>query len=140
MNWSPRNENVLISGGHDGLINIYDLGADPYHVQSIHRKSGDAVRDVKFNPFNPDYFLAASEGGNFELYDIRQTDKPVLTRTAHKNLYCLDWNRKYQNVLVSGTTEKELRVWTLNNSHTEFEERVKIQLIDGSAQVKWHYN
>jgi WD40 repeat protein len=68
MNWSPKNANVLISGGHDGLINIYDISKDDNClVHKIIRASGDAVRDVKFNPGNPDYFLAGTESGHFEV-------------------------------------------------------------------------
>jgi hypothetical protein len=64
---------------------------------------------------------------NSQLYDIRNPWKYIYQKGgAHKSLYCLDWNRKFPNTVVSGTTEKELKVWTLNSNHTEMEERLRI--------------
>ena len=43
--WSPRDENLFASAGHDGSLHIWDIRSDPPRLPSIHFKTGKFLKD-----------------------------------------------------------------------------------------------
>ncbi|CAD8059481.1 unnamed protein product [Paramecium sonneborni] len=140
MNW--HNENCFISGGQDYTINYYDYRqstAQP--IFTLQRN--EAIRDIKFNINRDNYFMAASETGQLEYFDIRK-QQDVVTEINLKGrkqdpftnlIICLDWTK--DNVLASGSNDKEIKILQVEN-HTDIKEKGIIQHIDGSSHIKWH--
>ncbi|CAD8144516.1 unnamed protein product [Paramecium pentaurelia] len=140
MTW--HNENCFISGGQDYAINYYDY-RQPVAQPIFTLQRNEAIRDIKFNITRDNYFMAASETGQLEYFDIRKQQENVteINLRGRKQdpftnlIICLDWTK--DNVLASGSNDKEIKILQVEN-HTDIKEKEVIQHIDGSSHIKWH--
>ena len=91
------------------------------------------VRDVQFNPVNPNIFAAAFDSGSIQIWDVR---KGVIDKTinAHQGLVLgLDWHADGQ-LLASCSRDRSIKIWDRMDNY-----KIKntIQGIASMAKVQW---
>lgn len=81
--FSPKNPKLLATGGHDGRINLVDVGSKNTGDPSASIDVGERISVLSFHE-DSIYSAVGSTVGNILLYDWRSVRKPVTRIPAHK--------------------------------------------------------
>lgn len=119
LDWHPKESTVLLSGSYDRTI----VAADMRSPDSKARWGVDSdVENVRWDPHDPNYFYVTTDGGMVYRYDIRNVpatpaeSKPVWSLQAHDaSVSSFDINRTIPGFLVTGSTDKEVKLWNIEN-------------------------
>ncbi|CAI7677621.1 WD repeat-containing protein [Penicillium manginii] len=119
LDWHPRESTILLSGSYDRTI----VAADMRAPDSKARWGVDSdVENVRWDPHDPNYFYVTTDGGMVYRYDVRNVpaspaeSKPVWTLQAHdSSVSSFDINRTIPGFLVTGSTDKEVKLWNVEN-------------------------
>nr|CAD7432590.1 unnamed protein product [Timema monikensis] len=74
----------------------------------------ESVRDVQFSPHQSYVFVAVSENGNVQLWDMRRPDRWTQQFTAHSGpVFTCDWHPA-EPWLATASRDKTIKVWDLS--------------------------
>lgn len=119
LDWHPKESTILLSGSYDRTI----VAADMRAPDSKARWGVDSdVENVRWDPHDPNFFYVTTDGGMVYRYDIRNVpatpaeSKPVWSLQAHdSSVSSFDINRTIPGFLVTGSTDKEVKLWNVEN-------------------------
>lgn len=119
LDWHPKESTILLSGSYDRTV----VAADMRAPDSTARWGVDTdVENVRWDPHDPNYFYVTTDGGMVYRYDIRNVpatpaeSKPVWSLQAHdSSVSAFDINRTIPGFLVTGSTDKEVKLWNVEN-------------------------
>ncbi|KAJ5584639.1 uncharacterized protein N7459_004439 [Penicillium hispanicum] len=119
LDWHPKESTILLSGSYDRTV----VAADMRAPDSQARWGVDAdVENVRWDPHDPNYFYVTTDGGMVYRYDLRNVpaspaeSKPVWSLQAHdSSVSSFDINRTIPGFLVTGSTDKEVKLWNVEN-------------------------
>ena len=122
INWHDYEPSILISANQDGIIRIFDTRTSANSktgennlCQNFNPKC-DAIRDIQFNPHNPNSFSAISDNGTLSVWDRRNTDTSILKFLAHTTAgLTLSYHPTRHSILATGGKDKYLKVWDLQD-------------------------
>ncbi|KAI9280147.1 hypothetical protein BC943DRAFT_311248 [Umbelopsis sp. AD052] len=111
-------------GGRIGIISASKPGRLPTKVPSL--QCGSSVVDFKFDPFNPNILVTASDDNKLRVWNIpdegisEDVSEPaaVLSSKAMDKVVVLAFNPVAQDVLLTISSDRNnagIRVWDLNN-------------------------
>ena len=76
----------------------------------------DAVRDIQFDPFNPLIFSSAAEDGCIYTWDIRKSNIPIQSTTAHVGLIStLAYHPTIPGIIATGGRDRLVKIWNIGN-------------------------
>jgi periodic tryptophan protein 1 len=116
VKWNRQNEQVLLSGGYDGRINVIDVrqaeGAIQYKLdKQVHQD----IECANWHHKSEHHFCLGTESGYFIGYDIRQTKGPVFEFQGHaKGLTSLDFSSHVPSMISTVGADGKCKVWDLN--------------------------
>ncbi|EFC48051.1 WD repeat domain 24 [Naegleria gruberi] len=131
--WQPHQENLLLSASVDHTCRLWDKrqGGDSVHTFNC----GSVVRSIKFNTFFPNVFAAATDGGDFQVWDIRKPNLYQKKIPAHNGLILsLDWHPKKGGFIATGGRDRVIKVWDLNDTKKPIS---TVQTIASIAKIAW---
>lgn len=118
--WNPKEPSVVLSGGWDSLIKVWDSRNSS---EGVHVKVGSDVECLRWDPFHPQAFIVSLDNGLIQSYDSRMlsnfTDstpqsKPLWTLSAHdSSVSAMDMSPIVPGLLITGGTDKMVKVWNL---------------------------
>jgi periodic tryptophan protein 1 len=75
---------------------------------------------MQWDPHNPQQFAVSMEDGHVLSYDARKNQQPIFLLKAH-NETCtsLAFCPVKQNIMVTGSTDKTVKMWSINNGKPE---------------------
>jgi periodic tryptophan protein 1 len=119
LDWHPKESTILLSGSYDRTV----VAADMRSPDATARWGVDTdVENVRWDPHDPNYFYVTTDGGMVYRYDIRNVpatpaeSKPVWSLQAHdSSVSSFDINRTIPGFLVTGSTDKEVKLWNVEN-------------------------
>ncbi|KAJ5887768.1 hypothetical protein N7495_007809 [Penicillium taxi] len=119
LDWHPTESTILLSGSYDRTV----VAADMRAPDSQARWGVDAdVETVRWDPHDPNYFYATTDAGMLYRFDIRNVpatpaeSKPFWTLQAHdSSISSFDINRTIPGFLVTGSTDKQVKIWNVEN-------------------------
>jgi periodic tryptophan protein 1 len=119
LDWHPKESTILLSGSYDRTV----VAADMRAPDSTARWGVDTdVENVRWDPHDPNYFYVTTDGGMVYRYDVRNVpatpaeSKPVWSLQAHdSSVSAFDINRTIPGFLVTGSTDKEVKLWNVEN-------------------------
>ncbi|KAF0682369.1 Aste57867_25507 [Aphanomyces stellatus] len=136
--WHPTDFNSLLSASQDGLIKHWDPRLKGRNVNTFQQQKSESVRDVKFSLFDDTKFAAAFENGTVEIWDLRNNKQPETKFTAHQgHILSLDWHPKLPNVIATGSRDRSVKIWDLNDA---FKPLQTIALIANAGRIQWRPN
>ncbi|CEP16375.1 hypothetical protein [Parasitella parasitica] len=103
----PKSAHLLLSGGMDNQIKIWDVYHDRSLLRSYHGHT-KAVRDIAFNN-DGTKFLSASYDRNVKLWDT-ETGQCIRTFSTGRLPYCVTFNpdQDKNNVFLAGYSDKKI--------------------------------
>jgi WD repeat-containing protein 24 len=108
--FNPVRAAVLLSGSSDSMVKLWDLRviANNRGVMSCQSRQkfvghSEAIRDVRWRPFEGCEFATAADSGVIQRWDIRNPNAPLLKINAHeKPCHSIDWHPDGMHILSAG--------------------------------------
>lgn len=98
--WSEYNQNILATGGSDGLIRVWDLRNMASPLFELYGCEY-AVRRVRFSPFDSNILASVSYDHTARIWNWQCECEAIETIENHSEfVYGLDWNRSVHNQLA----------------------------------------
>ena len=137
--WVPGEPELLLAGGKDGVIRLWDLRAParprgPDFCGAHARQHRIAVRDVACNARREHQFAAGYGSGEVAVWDRRSARGAVLQ--CHRSAATsVAWHPVHGELLASGGADRCCRVWNVDDPQAA---RFKVETIaDEISVVKW---
>ncbi|XP_059141068.1 peroxisomal targeting signal 2 receptor-like, partial [Physella acuta] len=111
VTWAENNENIFITAGGDGSIQIWDLGQTkgPLKVWQEHTKEVNAVEWCQTR--NENFVLSGSWDKLIKLWDINAS-KSIGTFPGHDHIvYHVSWAPLKSACFASASGDHSLRIW-----------------------------
>lgn len=120
LDWHPTESTVLLSGSYDRTVVAADMRAPDAKA----RWGVDAdVEAVRWDVHDPNFFYVTTDAGMVYRFDVRnvpnnpQESKPVWSLQAHdSSVSSFDINPSVPGFIVTGSTDKEVKVWNITNN------------------------
>lgn len=116
--WNPKESTYLLSGSYDHTVVLADMRAPDAEVPRWGAESD--VEAVTWDPHDPNFFYITTENGLVHYNDIRaapstpKSSSPLWTLQAHdQSISAFDVNLAVPGFLVTGSTDKEVKLWTV---------------------------
>ena len=80
VRWNLHNEQLLLTGGYDRVVNVLDVRERPLGANAIKYRLKKEVKDLEsgqWHPFMEHNFVITTESGTVLGYDIRNNTGPV---------------------------------------------------------------
>ncbi|KAL9649669.1 hypothetical protein ABK040_003346 [Willaertia magna] len=133
--WQPNQENNLLSGSLDHTVKLWDKRQNGDN-SALTFNCGSVVRSVKCNPFYNHVFASATDGGDFQVWDIRKPNVFQRRVPAHNGLIIsLDWHPKKGSIIATGgCRDRIIKVWDLNDAKKPIS---TVQTIASIGKIAW---
>uniref|UniRef100_A0A667YK41 Peroxin-7 n=1 Tax=Myripristis murdjan TaxID=586833 RepID=A0A667YK41_9TELE len=130
--WSETNEHVLVAGGGDGSLQLWDTANHnaPLRVAKEHTHEWDpslskslttlrghegVIYSTIWSPHIPGCFASASGDGTLRVWDVKSAVCRLAVPAHKAEILSCDWCKYDQNVLVTGSVDCSVCVWDLRN-------------------------
>ncbi|XP_068609478.1 protein transport protein Sec31A [Brachionichthys hirsutus] len=123
MDGSGRPSGILIAGGENGDVILYDpakiMAGESDVILAESKKHTGPVRALDVNPFQTN--LVASGGNESEIYiwdmnNFRSPMAPGPKTQPLEDISCVSWNRQVQHILASASPSGRASVWDLRKN------------------------
>ncbi|ORY26858.1 hypothetical protein BCR39DRAFT_560289 [Naematelia encephala] len=114
INWHARNPNLMATVSMDAGIRGWDLRASNSEGPFMRLCAwGQAGTQVKWNRQH-EHVLATAHGKEVLVWDNRKGSVPTVVIKAHDaKIYGIDWDRRWQDKLVTCSLDKTIKSWTI---------------------------
>ena len=144
LGFNPHRAAYMLSGSQDGTVRMWDLRdlAGDRSIMTCQSRqkyigNSDGIRDLRWSPTDGTEFAVGTDNGIVQCWDIRKPVAPSLKISAHdKSCHSIDWHPdgKY---LVSGGTDKNIRVWDTSSSNRRMKPSWEIRAPQAVLNVRW---
>ncbi|PWI75012.1 hypothetical protein PCL_08326 [Purpureocillium lilacinum] len=117
--WNAKEATVLLSGSYDRTIVAADMRAPDAKAPRWGVESD--VENVRWDPHDPNFFFASTEGGAVHYHDIRnapskpEATKSVWTLQAHdESVSSFDVNGVIPGFMATGSTDRTVKLWNIS--------------------------
>lgn len=123
IDWSNLQKDTFATCSWDGTIKLWTTNS-PRSIKTIPPSNFPSstspppcVYTTLFSPHDLNLIASSTSSGLIHIHDLRNqpNSSMILSILAHPSSECLtfDWNKYDKNILVSGGTDKALRLWDL---------------------------
>lgn len=131
LEWSPSDVHFLSTGGHDGLLSIWDVQAKSKLWST---KAHEGPLNDLCHSANGQQLVTLGEDHATVIWDIRSKSKASGFQVATEQL-SVDWNLSESHLLLTGGKDGVLQIWDMRKVHTPFK---SLKGHRGEVvQVKW---
>lgn len=117
VRWSPHNEQLLLTGGYDRVVNVCDIRERPVGANALKYRLKKEVKDLEsgqWHPFSEHNFVITTESGVVIGYDIRNPDSPVFEFKAHeKACSSVSFSPHIPNMMATCSTDEYIKIWDI---------------------------
>ena len=115
VRWNRVNEQVLLTGGYDGVVNVMDVRTTANNLSTnLPNNVYKDIESAQWHPSSEFNFIVTTESGHMVGFDTRRLDNPVFNVQAHKKA-CSSaaFSPHIPNMLVSVGTDKLCKIWDI---------------------------
>lgn len=110
--WNPSHASVVASGSFDRTAALFDVRS-PADAKRFSLAAD--VECLRWNPHAEHCFAVSDEAGYVHYFDNR-TSSPIFTLQCHESATtAIDFNHLVPNMLVTGSSDKTVKLWSLEN-------------------------
>lgn len=110
--WSHFDQNIVATGGSDGMIRGFDIRKLTKSIFELYG-SDLAVRRIQFSPFAPYKIASASFDFTTRIWDPLSGSEPIETMTNHTEFaYGVHWNPLRENQMCDCGWDSVVNVFT----------------------------
>jgi len=122
--WSIQQRNLLVSGGNDGYLGLWDVeltskASAPSRPVSSFRAHKGALNDVSFSPHDSSRLVTVSDDCVMSLWDFRESrlqERPSMSaEIGGVDVLSVDWCYQDQHRLATAGKDKLVRTWDLRS-------------------------
>lgn len=136
LSWSPFKEGMLLSGGYDQLVCMWDVeggGVDPVHIFREHQAQ---CEDVCFSRKNENIFGTCGDDKKIFLFDYRSKEKIASINGHESEINSIDFNPVNEFLYITGSADKTVALWDLRKPELKLHEFIHHK--DAVTNVKWN--
>lgn len=112
--WHPTNPNIVVTGGSEGLIKLWDIRYASNPLLEIF-SGPTAIRRIKYSYHNRNVLASVSYDGISRIWDLDQPTEPIETIQNHMDsVFGVDWNPFRANQIVDCGWDCFVQVFTVN--------------------------
>lgn len=124
VRWNLKNEQLLLTGGYDRVVNVFDVRERPLGSSAIKYRLKKEVKDLEsgsWHPFSEHNFAITTESGIVLGYDIRNDSAPIFEFKAHEKACSnLSFSPHIPSMMATCSVDEYVKVWDIaNNGGTE---------------------
>ncbi|SPQ97791.1 unnamed protein product (mitochondrion) [Plasmodiophora brassicae] len=108
--FSQFNENLLVTGCHDGIVRVFDLTLSTFNALHELRGHRERVFNTVWSPLLKDTVASGSDDKTIRIWNLSAKTSVVL-EGHHDKVRALVWNTEIPFLLVSGSWDSTIRVW-----------------------------
>jgi len=115
VRWNRLNEQVLLSGGYDGRLNILDVRSPTGNLATnLDKNIYKDIESAQWHPLAEHSFLCTTESGHMVGFDTRRLETPVFSLQAHrKSCSNAAFSPHIPNMLATVGTDKVCKIWDI---------------------------
>jgi periodic tryptophan protein 1 len=114
VRWNRINEQVLLTGGYDGRLNVLDVRASDAALNFKLPSSARDIESAQWHPTIEHNFVVTTESGQVFGFDARNLKEPVFTFAAHsKACSSASFSPHVPNMLATVGTDKKCKIWDI---------------------------
>lgn len=110
VHWSPHTAALMLSGSYDGTAQVVDC-RDANVVFTL-RMPAD-IETGRWSPHHVDVFAVSDESGLVQIANWRTGQLLARLHAHEKPCSALDWSPLVPGLLLTGSTDKTLKLWSL---------------------------
>ncbi|XP_033106164.1 GATOR complex protein WDR24-like [Anneissia japonica] len=134
----PKEPNILFSGSNDQTVRTFDLRQPLESACVSVFKVQDRVRYVEYDPHNYFTFASATDTGNLLLWDLRKTDKSMLSYPTHSGpSFGIAWHPEETNWLATCGRDKTIKIWSWDGHSKYLTQEHVINTFAPVSNIKW---
>ena len=110
---SPRDSIIYVVGTEDGTLHKCSKSQNENYILD-YRPHEEPVYRLRWNPFNPNFFLTCSADWTSRLYHVDRAD-PVLRLDANNQdaVHDISWSPTRCTVFATGTSQGRIQIWDI---------------------------
>lgn len=119
LTWSPTNDNIVVSGGAEGTLNVWKCEDDATMKpqQSVKNAHAGRIAKTEVHP-SGNYIATTSFDQTWKLWDIKRLDSEILEQEGHdKEVYAAAFHPD-GSLLATGGLDAIGRVWDLRSGRS----------------------
>mmetsp|Transcript_14985 Transcript_14985/g.20330 ORF Transcript_14985/g.20330 Transcript_14985/m.20330 type:complete len:175 (+) Transcript_14985:892-1416(+) len=115
VRWNRINEQVLLTGGYDGKINVLDVRSPTGNLTTTLAKTTyKDIESAQWHPHSEHNFIVTTESGHMIGFDSRRLTTPVFNVQAHrKGCSSAAFSPHVPNMLTTVGTDKVCKIWDI---------------------------
>ena len=124
LDWNPQQSGLLLSGGDDNRICLWDVNQpdqlsptiDPLVKWEAHTQ---VVEDVAWNHFSVNEFASVSDDKKMKIWDKRQQFCGQSIEAHVAEIMSVDYSPFEANLVITGSADRSVAVWDTRNLKTK---------------------
>ena len=117
VRWNLKNEQILLTGGYDRLINVVDVREKPIGSAAQKFRLKKEVKDLEsghWHPFSEHNFVITTESGIVQGFDIRNPSVASFEFQAHEKACSnLSFSPHIPNMMATCSLDEYVKVWDI---------------------------
>lgn len=119
VSWNPVEPSLLVSGGGEGTINIWNVDGSEHlkPKETIKEAHSGRIAQMAFHP-SGDYYASTSFDLTWKLWDLQRPDTELLEQEGHsKEVYAVSFHPD-GSLVATGGLDTISRVWDLRSGRS----------------------
>jgi periodic tryptophan protein 1 len=117
VRWNLKNEQLLLTGGYDRVVNVVDVRERPLGTASQKYRLKKEVKDLEtgsWHPFSEHNFVLTTESGTVLGYDIRNPSASLFEFEAHEKACSnLSFSPHVPNLMATCSLDEYVKIWDI---------------------------
>lgn len=118
VRWNHKNEQLLLTGGYDRVVNVVDVRERPLGESAIKFRLKKEVKDLEsghWHPFSETNFAVTTESGVVLGFDTRNPGAPVFELKAHEKACSnMSFSPHIPNMMATCSVDEYVKVWDIS--------------------------
>eukprot|EP00475_Leptophrys_vorax_P002944 TRINITY_DN1167_c0_g1_i1.p1 TRINITY_DN1167_c0_g1~~TRINITY_DN1167_c0_g1_i1.p1 ORF type:complete len:350 (-),score=63.30 TRINITY_DN1167_c0_g1_i1:46-1062(-) len=115
IDWNLVGKHAFVSGAWDNTVKLWDaLRPNGPSVRTFAEHTS-CVYSTRCSPYHDELFASSSGDGHVKIWDAHSPKAANSFKAHDYEVLTMDWNRYNENVVLTGSVDRSVRVWDLRS-------------------------